>query len=147
MICSVAPNHIARYFFRAIIRFILKPIFAILYGRRLPHFSSDFEGNRTYMLSELEGGEARWSGTRRRRAHLGNTHPWNRYFNRRLTTRPQTLAEIEAFLIGCRYRSDRETRSQRDFWEPPEIDMDKMVGEWGRPLHPPRTQCRKEGVT
>ena len=36
-----------------------------------------------------------WLGTRRRKAKLGNTHPWNRYFNRKLVTHPQTLAEIE----------------------------------------------------
>ena len=118
-----------RRFFITIIRFVLKPIFAILYGRHLPHFSSDFKGERAYMLSELKGGEARWSGTRRRRAHLGNTHPWNRYFNRHLATRPQTLAEIETFLIGCRYRSDRETRSQRDFWEPPDIFEKRKAGD------------------
>ena len=55
---------VSRHFFRTIIRFVLKPIFAILYGRHLPHFSSDFEGERAYMLSELKGGEAGWSGTR-----------------------------------------------------------------------------------
>ena len=112
-----------------ILRILLKPFFIILYKRYLPHFSEDFKGKRTYFLAELRGGQELWLGTRRRKAKLGNTHPWNRYFNRKLVTCPQTLAEIEKFLVGCKYLSDRITRSQKDFWEPPDIFEKRKTGD------------------
>ena len=114
---------------RRIIRFFLIPIVRIVYSRRLPNFFSDFQGKRAFLICELSGGEEHWKGIRRRRAHLGNTHPWNRYFNRPLATHLKTLAEIEAFVLGCRYLSDRKTRSSKDFWEPPDIFERRRTGD------------------
>ena len=113
----------------AILRFFLKPIFMIIYHKKLPNFSEDFDGKRAFLISELKGGEEFWTGTRRRKAKLGNTHPWNRYFNKSLSTRPQTLADIETFLLKCKYLSDRKTRSQKDFWEPPDIFEKRKTGD------------------
>ena len=39
------------------------------------------------------------------------------------------MAEIEIFLVGCRYLSDRKTRSQKDFWEPPDIFEKRRAGD------------------
>jgi hypothetical protein len=95
----------------------------------LPHFAEDFPGKRVFIISELPGGEDQWIGIHRRNANLGNTHPWNRYFNKPLNTHPTTLADIEAFLLSCKYRSDRITRSQSDFWEPPDIFEKRKTGD------------------
>jgi len=92
-------------------------------------FAEDFPGKRVFIISELPGGEEQWVGIHRRNANLGNTHPWNRYFNKPLNTHPKTLADIEAFLISCKYRSDRITRSQSDFWEPPDIFEKRKTGD------------------
>jgi hypothetical protein len=95
----------------------------------LPHFAEDFPGKRVFIISELPGGEDQWIGIHRRNANLGNTHPWNRYFNKPLNTHPTTLSDIEAFLLSCKYRSDRITRSQSDFWEPPDIFKKRKTGD------------------
>ncbi len=116
-------------FFKNILRFLLKPVFSILHNNHLPNFSRDFEGRRVFMITELPGGEEEWEGVRRRKARLGNTHPWNRYFNRPLRTKPRTLAEIESFLHGCKYLSDRRTRSQEDYWEPPDVFEGRKTGD------------------
>ena len=112
-----------------VLRFLLRPFFIILFNRYFPHFGEYFKGKRTYFLAELRGGQELWIGTRRRKAKLGNTHPWNRYFNKELVTHPENLAEIEKFLLGCKYLSDRMTRSQRDFWEPPDIFEKRRTGD------------------
>lgn len=116
-------------FIKKILQFAFKSIFSTIYKIKLPHFADDFDGKRVFMISELPGGESVWEGTRRRRADLGNTHPWNRYFNKPLRTKPQTLADIEAFLQKCLYVSDRKTRSQDDFWEPPDIFEKRKTGD------------------
>ncbi len=112
-----------------LLQFILKPVLIILSKKRIPRFSQDFKGRHVYMISELPGGEAKWTGQRRRKADLGNTHPWNRYFNKALRTKPKTLAEIEAFLLKCKYLSDQKTRSQDDFWEPPDVFEKRKTGD------------------
>jgi hypothetical protein len=112
-----------------LLRFILMPVFNIIYKKRLPNFRQDFVGKRVFMISELPGGENQWLGQRRRKTQLGNTHPWNRYFNKPLKTKPQTLAQIEAFLCKCRYLSDQKTRSQSDFWEPPDEFEKRKTGD------------------
>jgi hypothetical protein len=117
-----------RLFF-SLLRFILRPIFIIYHKKRLPHFTHDFEGKRAFMISELPGGSTHWEGQRRRKANLGNTHPWNRYFNKPLKTKPKTLAEIETFLMKCKYLSDQKTRSQSDFWEPPDVFEKRRTGD------------------
>jgi len=116
-------------FFIRFLRFILKPLFNIFYNKCLPHFSEDFDGERVFIISELPGGEAQWTGIHRRKAYLGNTHPWNRYFNKSLHTEPKTLGEIEKFLMSCKYLSDRETRSRDDFWEPPDVFEKRKTGD------------------
>jgi len=118
-----------KLFFLKMLRFLLKPIFLLTYKKVLPKFAEDFPGNRVFMISELPGGEDQWIGIRRRKADLGNTHPWNRYFNKPLNTHPKTLAEIETFLLSCKYLSDRKTRSQSDFWEPPDIFEQRKTGD------------------
>ncbi len=112
-----------------ILRIILMPVSKLMYKKRLPNFRQDFEGKRVFMIAELPGGENQWIGQRRRNTQLGNTHPWNRYFNRPLKTKPQTLREIEAFLCKCRYLSDQKTRSQSDFWEPPDQFEKRKTGD------------------
>ncbi len=114
---------------RKIIGAILKPIFMLLYHLILNHFKQDFDGPPVFMITELTGGEDAWLGKKQRHANLGNTHPWNRYFNRLLDTKPDTLADIERFLKGCKYRSDQETRSQEDFWEPPDQFEKRRSGD------------------
>jgi len=109
--------------------FILAPFFSLLYRKWLPHFAQDFKGKRVFMINELPGGEDQWIGQRRRKTQLGNTHPWNRYFNRPLSTSPKTLADIEAFLHQCKYLSDQKTRSQADFWEPPDEFEIRRTGD------------------
>lgn len=81
------------------------------------------------MVRELSGGAKKWLGVKRRHANLGNTHPWNRYFNHPLKTRPKTLFDVERFLMKCKYMSDRATRSQKDFWEPPDIFEKRRTGD------------------
>lgn len=116
-------------FFYGLLRFTLKPLFLLSYRRRLPNFSEDFTGKPAFMISRLPGSESRWIGQRRQRAVLGNTLPWNRYFNCPLTVRPQTLAEMESFLYNCRYLSDLETRNRTDFWEPPDVFERRKTGD------------------
>lgn len=112
-----------------LLRFILMPVSKLIYKKRLPNFKQDFEGKRVFMIAELPGGENQWIGQRRRKTQLGNTHPWNRYFNRPLKTKPRTLGEIESFLCQCRYLSDQKTRSQSDFWEPPDQFEKRKTGD------------------
>jgi len=108
---------------------ILNPIFLILYRKYLPNFKQDFNCAPVFMIRELPGGEKEWQGKKHRKAYLGNTHPWNRYFNKPLSTRPENLKDIESFLRKCKYVSDRETRSQKDFWEPPDIFEKRRKGD------------------
>jgi len=112
-----------------ILHFLLKPLSLLIYKRALPNFAEDFPGKPVFMISELPGGEDKWVGMHRRNAKLGNTHPWNRYFNKPLNTHPKTLADIETFLLSCKYVSDRKTRSQSDFWEPPDIFERRRTGD------------------
>jgi hypothetical protein len=72
------------------------------------------------MVTQLPGPGLQHEGQRLRRAHLGNTHPWNRYFNHPLMYYASTIQDVSSSLVTCRYRRDQETRSQRDFWEPPD---------------------------
>ena len=102
-----------------ILRFVLKPVFLCTYKMVLPKFSEDFPGKRVFIISELPGGEEKWIGTRRRKANLGNTHPWNRYFNKPLHTHPKTLADIETFLLSCKYVSDKKHGVNLIFGNPP----------------------------
>lgn len=81
------------------------------------------------MISALPGGKANWQGKKHRKANLGNTHPWNRYFYKPLSTNPKTLKDIEKFLKKCKYLSDRKTRSHEDFWEPPDIFEKRRKGD------------------
>ena len=81
------------------------------------------------MVAQLPGESARYEGKRVRRARLGNTHPWNRYFNRSLRFQAASIQEIATFLRGCEYRRDRQTRSQRDFWEPPDVFEKRKRGD------------------
>lgn len=111
------------------LRYLLMPVFSLIHQKRLPHFKEDFDGKRAFMIAELPGDRDEWIGQRRRKTHLGNTHPWNRYFNKPLKTKPQTLAEIEAFLCKCKYLSDQKTRSQSDFWEPPDEFEKRKKGD------------------
>ncbi len=117
------------HLFYSLLRFILKPVFLLSYGRRLPNFTEDFAGKPAFMISRLPGNEGKWIGQRRRQAILGNTLPWDRYFNCQLKVRPQTLAEIECFLYNCRYLSDLVTRKQTDFWEPPDVFEERKTGD------------------
>ena len=87
---------------------------------RAPNFRVDFGGRAPAMVAELPGPAALYEGEKVRRADLGNTHPWNRYFNHPLGYTARSIQEIAAFLRKCEYRHDRETRSHRDFWEPPD---------------------------
>jgi len=112
-----------------IIRMILSPLSILIYNNQLPSFTKDFSCKRVYMICELPGGAIQWEGQRRRRTQLGNTHPWNRYFNTPLKTKPQTLVEIESFLSRCKYLSDRKTRSQSDFWEPQDEFEKRRTGD------------------
>ncbi len=116
-------------FFINFLQVALKPVFNLFYKNRLPKFSEDFKGKRVFMISELPGGEKQWTGQRRRKANLGNTHPWNRYFNKPLTTKPETLAQIQSFLQKCKYLSDQKTRSRSDFWEPPDVFEKRKTGD------------------
>ena len=111
------------------LRLLLRPVFILFHKKRLPHYTNDFKGPRAFIIAELPGGSAHWEGERRRKAYLGNTHPWNRYFNKPLRINPKSLADIEASLITCRYLSDQKTRSQSDFWEPPDIFEKRMTGD------------------
>ena len=77
----------------------------------------------------LPGSAMHWRGQRVRRASLGNTHPWRRYFNKRLHYHPRSLQELLEFLRGCTYLSDRATRSCRDFWEPPDLFDTRRSGD------------------
>lgn len=95
----------------------------------LPNFSEDFEGGRVFMLSKLPGGEEEWEGTRREKTKLGNTFSWKRYFSKPLTTKPETLADIQGFLSGCTYLSDRVTRNCSDYWEPPDVFEKRKTGD------------------
>ncbi len=117
-----------KLFFR-LISFVLRPVVTLIYKKQLPNFADDFNCKRVFMISELPGGEKRWTGERRRKTRLGNTHPWNRYFNKPLKTSPENLADIEAFLLKCKYMSDRKTRSQSDFWEPPDEFEKRRTGD------------------
>jgi hypothetical protein len=117
-------------FYRSkLLRILSAPFSGRQHSKRLPYFNQDFNCDRVFMVSALPGGAGEWAGKRRPRPRLGNTHPWRRYFNRPLKTRPHSLADIETFLIKCRYRSDRETRNRLDYWEPPDQFEARKVGD------------------
>ncbi len=118
------PNRI-----RYLLYLILKPIYLIIFKIYIPHFKNDFDGHYILSIRELPGGEERWSGTERRKERLGNTHPWNRYFYKPLSTKPKNIYDIVRFLRGCKYISDRHTRSRNDFWEPPDIFEKRRTGD------------------
>jgi hypothetical protein len=85
-------------------------------------FRRDFHCPVVYMAVRLFISDADFEGERRRHKPppLANTHPWNRYFNRPLRRKPTTLHDLARFLSGCRYLSDRRSRSRDDYWEPPD---------------------------
>jgi hypothetical protein len=88
--------------FRAILRFLLKPIFRMIYRYYIPNFKKDFQCAVVFMIAQLPGGEEKWKGIHKRKAYLGNTHPWNRYFNKPLHTKPKSLKDVEKFLRKCK---------------------------------------------
>jgi hypothetical protein len=88
--------------------------------KRLPYFRQDFNCNRVFMIAELPGEAEEWRGLRRENARLGNTHAWNRYFDRSLQTNPRSVAEVAFFLRTCRYLCDQKIRGLPDYWEPPD---------------------------
>jgi hypothetical protein len=96
---------------------------------RAPHFVEDFGGEPPSMVVELPGEVGRYEGQEVRRARIGNTHPWNRYFNRPLEYRAANLQDIAGFLRACKYRRDQETRSRRDYWEPPDEFERRRTGD------------------
>ncbi|MCP3872452.1 MAG: hypothetical protein GY699_04755 [Desulfobacteraceae bacterium] len=98
-------------FFINFLQVALKPVLNLLYKNRLPKFSEDFKGKRVFMISELPGGEKQWTGQRRRKANLGNTHPWNRYFNKPLTDLQQF---VFYFLVNYSVMSTLICRIEND---------------------------------
>lgn len=100
-----------------------------IHSKRLPHFVQDFNCRPVAMISALPGGEGEWMGEPRRQPPLGSTHPWDRYFDVALRTKPRSLADIETFLNQCRYRSDLETRGQIDYWETPDLFELRKTGD------------------
>ncbi|MGB8064598.1 MAG: transglutaminase domain-containing protein [Candidatus Sulfotelmatobacter sp.] len=59
---------------------------------------------------------------RRRGPHP--TFPMGRYISQPLTIKCSTIGEIRAFLMGCKYVSDKELFGRDDYWQPPE-DFEK----------------------
>lgn len=108
---------------------LFKPVFILIHKQKLPHFRDDFDGPPTFMISELPGGEQQWTGVRKPGIRLGNNHPWSRYFNTPLQTRPVNLSDMERFLVPCRYLSDRKTRGRADYWEVPDIFEERKSGD------------------
>lgn len=103
-----------------------------LYVRNRPGlfaYYRDFQCPLVYMIARLDGPAARHHGLRRRRSTIDNTHPWNRYFNRPLKRHVSSLFEAARFLTGCKYLSDRRSRSRDDHWEPPDEFEQRRRGD------------------
>lgn len=52
-----------------------------------------------------------------------------RYISQPLTIECNTVGEIRAFLMGCKYVSDEELFGKRDYWQPPEEFEKRRQGD------------------
>jgi hypothetical protein len=64
-----------------------------------------------------------------KRKSVHPTFPMGRYVSQPLTVQCNTIGEIRAFLMGCKYVSDEELFGKRDYWQPPEEFEKRRMGD------------------
>lgn len=57
------------------------------------------------------------------------TFPMGRYVSHPLTIKCNTMGDIRAFLMDCKYASDQELFGKRDYWQPPEEFEKRKMGD------------------
>ncbi len=116
--------------FSRAVGFLYRKVSELAFETMLPHFNEDFKCERVFMIVQLDGGPEEWHGKRKKgKIDLGNTFSWSRFFKKPLVTNPESLADIQKFLLRCQYLSDRETRGCDDYWEPPDIFEERKTGD------------------
>ena len=95
-------------------------------GRRFAHTLAEIHrlsGEDQWLLTHVEI-QGQKQGGFPKRMYVYNYRGFDR-FDRKV----KNLADIEAFLFKCKYMSDRKTRSQSDFWEPPDEFEKRRTGD------------------